>query len=506
MRRVLLAGLALFSAFAHAEAPITITFLHCNDTHAHLEPTIIKGKPYGGFARQYTLIERLRKSEPNVLLLHAGDAFQGTLYFNVYQGLADLSYFNLAGFQAQCLGNHEFDNGPAGLAQYAHGATFPLLAANIDVSGEPLLKDYIKPYAILTVGGEKVGVVGSVTPDATNISSPGPTVKFLPNVPAIQSAIDALTKQGIDKIVLLSHNGYEEEQAIAKQLHGLDLLIGGHSHTPLGTPALPGWPEAKGPYPTYVTDPDGRKVPVVQAWEWGKVLGRTTISFDDKGEATKVDAEAIPVDESIPEDPTVAKLIANYNAPIATLMNAPVGAVMEDITREPNVQGESFMGNLVADALLESGAKAGAEIAFTNQGGLRAELLKGPVTYGQAIAVQPFNNTIEILDLKGSEIVSALNDGLAKIGKLYPSKGFSYTVADKKAVDVTFQGKPLDPGRLYKVAVVNFIANGGDFHDTLKNAKGTRIDTGFLDIDAFIAYLKAHAPYTPRYEGRVRKR
>lgn len=506
MRPALAAGFALLSAIAAASEPITITFVHCNDTHAHLEPTTIKGKPYGGFARQFTLIERLRKKEPNVVLFHAGDVFQGTLFFNVYEGLADLSYLNLAGFQVQTLGNHEFDLGPAGLAQYATGATFPILAANLDISGEPLLKDRIKPFAILNVGGERIGVVGSITPDTPNISSPGPTVRFIPNVPAIQSAVDALTGQGIDKIVLLSHNGYKEDQALVKQIHGLDIVIGGHSHTPLGTPALEGWPVAGGPYPTYVNDPDGRKVPVVQAWEWGKVLGRTAISFDAKGEATKVDAEAIVVDETIPEDPTVARLIANYNGPIAALKNALVGAVTEEVTRTPNEQGESLMGDLVADALLEASAKAGAEIAFTNQGGLRADLLKGAVTYGQAISVQPFNNTIVVIDLTGAEIVSALNDGLAKIGKLHPSKGFAYIVAGDKAVAATFNGGPLDPSRTYKVAVVNFIANGGDFHETIKNAKGKRVDTGFLDIDAFTAYLKAHNPYTPWVEGRVRRR
>ncbi|RYG38178.1 multifunctional 2',3'-cyclic-nucleotide 2'-phosphodiesterase/5'-nucleotidase/3'-nucleotidase [bacterium] len=506
MRLTLSAGLLALACFAPAEKPITITFVHCNDTHAHMEPTVIKGKPYGGFARQFTLIERLRKSEPNVVLLHAGDVFQGTLFFNIYEGLADLSYLNFAGYQAQTLGNHEFDNGPAGLAQYAKGASFPLLAANIDVSGEPLLKDRVKPFAILNVDGERIGVVGSLTPDTPNISSPGPTVKFIPNVPAIQSAVDTLTSQGVDKIILLSHNGYEEDQAIAKSVKGLDLVIGGHSHTPLGTPALDGWPTARGPFPTFVKDPSGRSVPVVQAWEWGKVLGRTTISFDDKGETTKIDAVPIVLDETIPEDPMVARLIANYNGPISALKNAAVGFASEDVSRNANEQGDNLMGNLIADVTLSGGAKFGAEIGFCNQGGLRAEIEKGEVTYGESIAVQPFGNTIVLVDLTGAEILQALTDGLAKGGKLYPSAGFTYTVSGNKAVEATFEGKPLDAGRTYKVALQSFIANGGDFHETIKNAKGKRLDTGFIDIDLLVSYLKTHNPYAPRYEGRVRKR
>ncbi|RYG46904.1 multifunctional 2',3'-cyclic-nucleotide 2'-phosphodiesterase/5'-nucleotidase/3'-nucleotidase [bacterium] len=506
MRRALSAGLLLLSAFAAAEKPITITFLHCNDTHAHIEPTIIKGKSYGGFARQFSLIERLRKSEPNVVLLHAGDVFQGTLFFNVYEGLADLSYLNLAGFQAQTLGNHEFDNGPAGLAQYAKGAAFPLLAANIDVSGEPLLKDRIKPFAILNVDGERVGVVGSLTPDTPNISSPGPTVKFIPNVPAIQGAVDTLTAQGVDKIVLLSHNGYSEDRAIAKAVKGLDLVIGGHSHTPLGTPAIEGWPTAQGPFPTFVDDPDGRRVPIVQAWEWGKVLGRTTISFDAKGETTKVDAQPIVLDETIPEDPLILRLVANYNRPIAALKDSAVGSVAEAVGRNPNQQGENLMGNLIADAILEKGALSGAEIGFCNRGGLRAELDKGEVTYGEAIAVQPFGNTLVIVELTGAEILQGLNDGLAKGGMLYPSKGFSYTISGDKAIEASLDGKPLEPRRIYKVAFQSFIANGGDFHETIKNAKGKRLDTGFLDIDVLVSHLKTHNPYAPRYEGRVRRR
>lgn len=500
-----LAGLVLAGS-AFADRPITITIVHSNDLHAHVESTLIKKVPYGGYARQATLIKRIRAKEKNVLLLNAGDMFQGTLYFNVYEGLADAAYMNAIGYQAMAVGNHEFDKGPGALGTFAGHVQFPVLSANIDVSGEPALAGKIQPSAVVTVGGEKVGIVGATTPDTPNISSPGPTVKFVDLRDSVQRAVDDLTKQGINKIVLLTHIGYDVDQKLATQLHDVDVIVGGHSHTPLGTPDLPGWRKAEGPYPTYVKDATGRTVPIVQAYEWGKVLGELKVSFDGAGHVVKVtDAHPIVVDDKVPEDPQIAGLVAAFQKPIAQLGNQQIGVANEAIAKEPLPTGESLMADVIADSMLAATAKAGAVAAFVNSGGVRGSLEQGRITYGNAITVQPFNNTLVTLDVTGAELLAALEEGVGTGGELNPSHGTSYVVTSgsPKVTSVVVAGEPLDPNKTYRIALLNFTAAGGDNHVALKNAPGKRIDLGTLDIDALVDYIKANTPLDPKPENRI---
>ncbi len=509
MRRPLaLLSFALLASIGLADRPITITFLHSNDLHAHIEPTLIRKVSYGGYARQATLIKQFRAKEKNVILLNAGDTFQGTFYFNVYEGLADLAILNALGYDAGTFGNHEFDHGPKTLAAYVKLATFPIVSANIDASGDPDLGPLVKPYTILTVGGERVGIVGATTPDASNISMPGPTIKFSEPFAPVQRAVDDLTKQGVNKIVLVTHIGYEEDQKLVARLHNVDLVVGGHSHSPLGTPTIDGWRNSEGPYPTLTKDADGVIVPIVQCYEWGKVFGEIKLSFDGNGHLLKViEAKPIVVDKTIPEDPAIVSMIAAYMKPIAAQANAQVGSTVNAIPKEANAQGESLMANLIADSLLSAGQKGGAVAAFVNEGGVRASLEAGKITYGNAISVQPFGNTVVLLEVTGTELKAALEHG-TETGMLLPSHGTSYKITGSQPLgsrvsDVIIAGQPLDLSKTYRLAFHNFVSNGGDGHAVLKAAKGYRLDTGTLDIDALVDYLKAHSPLDLQPEGRV---
>ncbi|MFI5166510.1 MAG: bifunctional metallophosphatase/5'-nucleotidase [Thermoanaerobaculales bacterium] len=493
---------------------ITITILHTNDMHAHVEPFTQRGRDMGGYARQATLIARYRATDPNPLLLCAGDTFQGTLYFNVYEGLADLAYMNYIGFEAMSAGNHEFDRGPAVLARFASLARFPLLAANVDASGDKDLAPWIRPYAILAVGGERVGVVGAVPPDLLSISSPGPTIRVKDLIGSVQSAVDELTRAGVDKVIFLSHIGYQLDVELAGKLVGVDVIVGGHSHTLLGT--IPGLPQPAGPYPTVVKDGAGNTVLVVQAWEWGKVLGRIKVRFDDAGHvAGWDDALPIPIDASVPEDPTVKSMVAAFERPIAPVRDQVIGHSVKGVatTRTTPRHVENPMANVVADALLAATAKAGSVAAFINPGGIRAAFDPGPITYGQAVTVQPFNNTLVQIDLTGAELKAALEEGMGKLpengsGLLLPSRGTSYVVdvgkpAGDRVVGLKVAGKPVESSAIYRVTVPNFLADGGDAHRLLKNAARYRYDTGIVDIEAFVDFLKTHDPIDGRLEGRV---
>ncbi len=509
MRRAAAAFLTLTLTASLCLADFTLTVLHTNDLHAHAEATKVNGHMLGGYARQATLILREEQKADNVLLLNAGDVFQGTLFFNTYEGLADLAYMNVIGYQAMAVGNHEFDHGPAALATFIKSARFPVLSANLDVSAEPLLRDLVKPSTVIEVGGQKIGIVGATTPDVLNISSPGPNVKLYDLFTSVQQAVDDLAKQNIDKIMLVTHCGYGVELDLAKKIHGVDVIVGGHSHTLLGDTGLNDT-AGKAPYPTVVQGADGQKVLVVQAWEWGKVLGRLTVTFDDDGRVKSFSGAPIPVTVDIPEDPYVAALYAAFEKPIAALKSNVVGEAGTALTRRSGGEEGSSMGDVIADAMLESTRKYNVAAAFVNSGGVRANLEPGKVTYGQLIEVAPFGNTLVVLDLKGSELLAVLDESVGTGGTLYPSVGTTYTYdlskpVGKRVADVVVAGKPLDLEANYTLAFNNFTASGGDHHDILRDAKGKRVDTGVVDLDALIDYFKAHSPVSAAPTRRLTK-
>lgn len=500
---VLASGAALADQF-------TMTILHTNDMHAHVESTRIRGKLYGGYARLATLIQKYKASDPNPILLNGGDTFQGTLYFNVYEGLADAAFMNYAGFAAMAVGNHEFDRGPKALATFAKTLNFPLLASNLDVSADKDLNGFIVGGATSWVGKEQIAIVGAVTPELPSISSPGPTVRMLDLVKSCQANIDAFRSSGINKIILVTHVGYREEVELAGKLKGVDVIVGGHSHTLLGDIKVDGFSGSAGPYPTVTKNADGDTALVVQAHDWGKLLGRIKVTFDEAGKVVKwSDAAPILVDESVPEDKTFLSMIAALKKPIADLANKEVGQAPKGVKRTQNAAGESPMGNMIADAMLEATQAQGAVMACMNAGGVRGDLEAGTVTYGAAIAVQPFNNSLVLLDVTGAELLAALEHGVSAAGFLHISKGSSYTVdkskpAGQRVSNVVVGGEKLDLAKTYRVCLNSFVAGGGDAHEDLKNAKGKRVDTGMLDIDALLEYLKKHSPVDPQVEGRVK--
>ena len=503
------AALAL-TAFTSAWADFTLTILHTNDLHAHVEPVRVKGKSVGGYARQATALLQLKEESENPILLNAGDTFQGTLYFNAYEGLVDLTFMNLVGYQAMAVGNHEFDRGVDAFANFARLANFPLLSANLDVSKEAKLEKLVQPSTVLEVGGERVGVVGAITPSLPEISSPGPTVGLKDYVKSVQAAVNDLTKRGINKIILLNHSGWELDQSAAKQLYDIDIVVGGHSHTLLGHVDIPEFDGSQGEYPLKATDAKGKEVLIVQAWEWGKVIGKMKLVFDDKGIVKSYEGAPVLIDDSYIENPFVTGMLTAFKKPIEDLQKQPVAELANDLNRMWSPEGgDSLMGSVISDAALEATKNAGAVAAFWNSGGVRSELTAGKITYGQLIEVCPFGNQLTVLELTGKELKGAIEHGLSGGGFLLPSKGFEYTfninaATGKQLVSAKLNGVEIKDDQKYRVTVNNFTASGGDGHVILRDAKGTRIETGLLDLDALIDYFKANAPVKMTNEGRVK--
>ena len=231
MKRVMLffATLWVLTAVVGTAQNWTFTILHTNDTHSQLE----------NMARQATLIQEIRVQVPDVVLLHAGDSVPGTLYYTAHKGAAEAWVLEQMGFTAMTLGNHEFNQGPEGVARLAEAVTFPLLCANFDFTGEPLLAGEIRSYVIVEVGGQRVGIIGLTTEDTAVIASPGPTVVIGNPFAAARRAVDELTALGVNAIIALTHLGWDVDLELARTVTGIDIVIGGHSHTlPAEYPAV----------------------------------------------------------------------------------------------------------------------------------------------------------------------------------------------------------------------------------------------------------------------------
>src|SRR5262245_45470089 len=258
-----LAWMCMGIKFAHAAGPevYRVRIIHTNDHHARIEP-VMGGTPpapiHGGVSRRKTLIDAIRDEGGNQLLIDAGDVFQGTLWFTQYEGQADLEFYNAMGYEAQAIGNHEFDKGPQPLAEYIKRAQFPVLSANIVADASSPIFGLYKPWIVKEVGGQKIGIFGLTTEETPAISSPGNSVTFLNYIEAARKAVADLKAQGVNKIVALTHIGITFDRELARQVDGIQVIIGGHSHTPMGPMVSPA--DANRPYPEVLTSPSGKPV------------------------------------------------------------------------------------------------------------------------------------------------------------------------------------------------------------------------------------------------------
>ena len=507
---------------------LTFTILHSNDTHDHLEPTTYTGKDaagkdfkvqYGGVGRIKSAIDNLKKTSINPVVVDAGDVFTGTIYGMIYKGLADLAYMEAFGVQAQTIGNHEFDNGPSQLAEYIKNATFPVVSANIDASSEPLLKDLIKPSTILEIAGQKVGIVGVTTPGTPITSSPGDKVKFLDPLPSVQKAVDDLRAQGITKIILLSHLGYSEDLKLAALLKGVGVIVGGHSHTPLGKYEGNGLPASEGTYPTVLKDGNGKTILITQVWEWGKFYGSLRLTMNSDGVPVSWKGTVVPVTESYKTDIRLNATLKAFTVPLDGFRKTVVGSssVLLNGERADVRKRETNLSNLIADANLWRTKNLGTTISLQNGGGVRASIQAGTITQGDILNVQPFGNTLYVLEITGAELKTALENGVSQweagTGRFMHVSGLKYTfdLAQKPGSRVTDVQigtakdgfKPLDPAVTFKVVTNNFVAGGGDGFDVLKNAKGSRLDTYLPDYSVMSEYVQFLKTVDIKVEGRI---
>ena len=557
-----------------------LTILHINDHHSHLradsrmslkiggEKTRVRS---GGFPAVVNMFNILSEGKNNVLKLHAGDAITGDLYFTLFKGEADAALMNEVCFDAFAIGNHEFDDGDSGLAKFLDflnkgDCNTPALGANIipEVGVSPLAKitvnDYIKPFTIIEKNGLDIGIIGiNIVGKTMKSSSPDATTQFLGEKETAQRYINELKSKGINHIVLLSHFQYKNDLNLAKELSGVDIIVGGDSHSLLGDFSEVGL-NSQGSYPTIVKNNDGNTVCVVQAWQYSQVVGELNVEFDEmgnvkscegtphlmladsfkrknadgkrveiQGEARTVALNAIKENPSlnlIAEDPEAAALLKKFSSKVDELKTQTVGEVMTDLCFEripgqgrsklcdvsDTAKNGSDISNLVAHAFREMTKTS--EIAIQNGGGVRIDVPKGDFSIATAYKLLPFANTIVELEMTGAEISQVLEEALdwalnpdGSTGAYPYAAGLRWDIDARKSIgsrfsNIQFKGpgesewSDLDLSRTYKVATNNYIAAGKDGYKMF----GVVSKSGRM-VDTYLDYAQSFVDYVKKYKS-----
>jgi 5'-nucleotidase len=532
-------------AFAEDDAPVDVRILAINDFHGNLKPppggiriadpddkTKMVSVPAGGAEQMTTLVKQLREGHPNNIFVAAGDLIGASpLLSAMFHDEPTIESLSMMGLALASVGNHEFDEGkdelkrmqnggchPVDLCQGPHpftGAKFHYLAASTveTATGNTVFP----PYEVREFDGIPVAFIGLTLKGTAGIISPSSAagLEFRDEAETVNALVPELKARGIEAIVVLIHEGgyptgdYNECPAISGAIvdivkkfdRAVDLVISGHTHQP------------------YVCNIDGRLV--TSADKYGTLVTAIDITLDPKSRdivSAKAD-NVIVRSDTLAKTPEQTALIAAYDKLAAPIGNRRAGSITATLSRVPNEAGESALGDVVADAQLaatSTASKGGAVVAFTNPGGLRADLAAkddGAVTYADVFASQPFRNQLVTLTLSGGQIKAMLEQQWLDPKRpriLQVSKGFSYTWDGSKpfgervvASSISLNGASVDSAGSYRVTVNNYLSTGGDGFTAL--TEGTAPQFGAYDADALYAYFQAGSPISPAPADRIKR-
>ncbi|GJQ84628.1 hypothetical protein Trydic_g12658 [Trypoxylus dichotomus] len=525
------------------EEEFEMIVLHNNDMHARFEQTkdSIDGRYVGGFARVATVVRQARKDaaagkEPPVLYLNAGDTYTGTIWFSVHRWKIAARFLNALKPDVACLGNHEFDDGIAGLNPFVEDANFSLVAANINFRNETVLAEHVKPYTVLNVKGRKVGVVGYLTPETKLMATIGDIV-FEDEVNAVRRACEQLKKEGVNIIIALGHSGFKTDQRIAREVKDVDLVIGGHTNTFLWNGPQPDRERPTDSYPSQIVQKSGKVVPVVQAYAYTKYMGELHVAFDREGVLTRFHGQPIFLDEKVTQDPEMLSLLEEFRPAISRYDRQVVGKSRSYLNGDSCRLKECSFGNALTDsfvdyvaAMYRSGSAfwtGSAPIALVNGGSIRTSVnvtggaRDGNVTAGDILGAVPFNQRLVTFDLRGSDLIATLelgarSDGETSRGEFLQVAGLKvvYDFAKPSGSRVTNvkarcgrcyvpSYAPVLPDSVYRVVSTEFLLNGGDGHTVLRDRTVNQTFEEEYDAEALQRYFRFYKVLTPQEEERI---
>ena len=507
IKRFLVACLMLLFAASLASCARQhgIRILHINDFHGFEEAY----KPYGsedargGLAYLAARAEALRAEKPT-LFLAAGDIIQGSNWANMFQGKSSIEAMNAMKLDAMVVGNHEFDFGQTVLTERIKEANFPVLGANV------LGLSALKPYIIKELDGLSIAVIGVVTGDAPVSTHPKNVsgLQFLSPVDTVEKYVRQLRGKS-DLVIVLSHIGFGADIDLAKKVEGIDVIVGGHTHTKVAKPAVVG------------------KTLVVQAFEHGKVLGVLDLTVK-KGGIARADGWLEPVAPVGQQSKIVDAIVDKYQGKVDSFFNQTIGESLADLDGVHVRRQETNLGNLVTDIMRKA---SGADAAIINGGTIRTSIRKGPVKAGDVYAALPADNYIVAVRLTGKQIRVTLEHGVSAIdedeGRFPQVSGLAFAYdrfapKGSRVKEVFIGGSPLAADREYSIATNDFLAAGGDgykaFGEAVKSSGASTVvndvtkwdnlvysDSGRWLRDVVIDFIKAEKQISPTVEGRIRE-
>lgn len=490
----LVAALAAGSGYADK-----LVMLHTNDTHSQIDPGDLDG--LGGVVRRQALVDSVRAVNDNVLLIDAGDVVQGTLYFNLYGGEVENKIADALGYDYRILGNHEFDNGTAELAKHIAGTKSQWLATNYDLTGSGLEQKFA-PYSIRQIGDRRIGFIGlNLNPEGMIAPGNYDGVEYLGMYKAANATAWHLKhNEKVDMVVAITHVGYEPSETgtsdveLAQRSEDIDIIIGGHSHTTIDKPLR-------------IDNGAGRPVLVTQTGKAGRNLGEITVELDDLTSDYKLIPVTASADQLVSADArcdTLRMIIEPYRAGVDSLMRVPVARSTKALTKKGNA-----LVNFVTDYIKVRGDELapGVDLALNNTGGIRRDLPKGTITEGQILTTLPFNNRVTVIELDGADLLA--NFDIMATGSGAVSDGVEVILDPEtnKTVSATINGKPVEAGKTYRVATIDYLANGGDYMTPLTRGRVVATSDRKLSDDMLTWLRKEHRkkPINPSDAKRMHK-
>ncbi len=472
------------------------TVLFFNDLHGNLMPFKITREDgtsveAGGIAHIAALVKTIReenrmKGIPTFLLV-AGDMLQGTPMSTVFKGAPDVEIFNAMGVDAMTVGNHEFDFGLENFLALKKAAAFPFISSNVVwKESRELMNDPVVRFSL--GGGRRLTVIGATTTELLTSTAPSNVEKVdvIDSLETVRRHFNEAINKG--PVILLSHSRYRTDAKIAERLPELTAIIGGHDQVLINPARNPGG------------------VPVFQAYEKGRYLGRIDVSAGGKSrKGAIIQSGYIPITPSLPSDPKVENILRGYSSRLDATFKEVLGEalVFMDGERGRIRYEETNLGNYVTDIMREH---TGADVALLNAGSLRASLNRGPVTMADVFKVMPYPNEIIVVKATGAAILEALARSVRdsredEDGGFLHVSGVRFRVRGRKVEDVVVGKAPLDPERTYSVTVTDFVYSGGDGHRAFVGKPATM--TGLPLRELIVDTIRKRKTVEASVEGRI---
>jgi 2',3'-cyclic-nucleotide 2'-phosphodiesterase (5'-nucleotidase family) len=489
---ILFSGCGMLRPGTAAPDLVRLTVLQINDAYT-LDP--VDNGRRGGMARLATLVKSLRAKNPNTLFVHAGDFLSPSVLSTYLKGRQMVAVLDAIGVDAVTLGNHEFDFGPAVLAERMRESRFAWVSSNVRDRKTDGPFASVQHDRMVTLGGIRVGLLGLTLPDTAKLATAaGPDVLFIDSMRAGLETATGLRRRGAHVVIALTHQDMEVDRALGEKAP-IDLIAGGHEHEPLVAEA--------GNAIVTKAGSDARYLVQVDLWltRDGKLVERSWTFHE--------------VSARIAPDPAVEKLVARYTTELERELGVTIGRteVALDARRQVLRTQEAAVGNFVADVMREA---LDADVGLMNGGGIRGDKIipPGPLLRREVHTLVPFSNSVVKLEMSGAALRQALEHGLMQAdnqgGGFLQISGAQVTYdarrpSGNRIVSVEIGGRPLDATGRYTVATIDYVANGGDGQTAFRDARTLLAATNAPDLPTLVLRaIETRKTIAPRVENRLR--